>query len=368
MGAEIRAFDWTTTPLGPISTWPKWLRTTVANLVECGHPIAFWVGPELTTIFNDGFGPILGKRAATALGKPLADVWFDVMDDIRPMVEQAMAGTPVWKEDLPLTMTRNGYPEETWWTFSYSPVRDDEGRIMGFLDTVTETTQSVLARRQIVETNEKLKREVELQQEARRQQRVLQRELSHRMKNTLSMVQAVVSQSLRNAPDPKVAAELAYARITALARAQDVLTSTSWAASDVEMITRASIEPYHDRDERFEVAGPSVELEAQRSLGLALAIHELATNSVKYGALSVEMGAVKIDWNIFGENGFSFSWREVGGPPVEAPSRRGFGSRLTERVVPAYFEGTAALDYAPAGLTYTLSGTLGAGRPSRAED
>lgn len=368
MGAAIRGFDWSATPLGPISCWPQWLRTTVANLVECGQPIALWVGPELTTIFNDGFGPILGKRAATALGKPLAEVWFDVMDDIRPMVEQAMAGRPVWIENLPLIMSRNGYDEETWWTFSYSPVRDDEGRVRGFLDTVTETTHSVFAKRQIVEANEKLKREVELQQEGLRQQRILQRELSHRMKNTLSMVQAVVSQSLRNVSDTRVAAELASARIMALSRAQDTLTSTDWSAADVETIVRASIAPHHDGGERFDVSGPRVELEAQRSLGLALAIHELATNSTKYGALSVETGVVGISWNLLADNGFQFVWAETGGPPVEVPSRRGFGSRLTERVVPTYFGGTAATDYAPAGLTYVLDGTLGAGRPDRTWD
>ncbi|RYG97082.1 MAG: DUF4118 domain-containing protein [Alphaproteobacteria bacterium] len=196
------------------------------------------------------------------------------------------------------------------------------------------------------------------QKDRERQQRVLQRELSHRMKNTLAMVQAVVSQSLRNASDPKVAAELASARIMALARAQDALTATNWSAADVDAIVRASIAPHHDGGDRFVVSGPSIKLEAQRSLGLALAIHELATNATKYGALSNDAGVVTITWNISRDNFFRFVWDERGGPPVNEPGPLGFGSRLTQRVVPMYFDGTAEINFEKAGLTYTLSGTM----------
>ena len=153
MGAAVRDFDWSATPLGPMADWPQWLRATVRNLLECGQPTALWVGQDLTTIFNDAFEPILGQRAPTALGKPFIEVWFDVWDDIRPLIERALAGEMVWMENLPLTMTRNGFEEETWWTFSYSPVRDDEGRVMGFLDTVTETTGAVLGDRRLSAVN-----------------------------------------------------------------------------------------------------------------------------------------------------------------------------------------------------------------------
>jgi two-component sensor histidine kinase len=191
-----------------------------------------------------------------------------------------------------------------------------------------------------------------------RQQRILKRELSHRMKNTLAMVQAVVSQSLRNATNPQVAAELASARIQALSRAQDALTATDWSAAEVETIVASAISPHRDSQDRFVVSGPSVELTAQRSLGLALAIHELATNSAKYGALSSQAGSVTIDWNVSGDGGFEFAWTEVGGPPVLEPKRRGFGSRLTEKVVPSYFEGRAKTTYASAGIEYRLVGSV----------
>jgi two-component sensor histidine kinase len=191
-----------------------------------------------------------------------------------------------------------------------------------------------------------------------RQQRILKRELSHRMKNTLAMVQAIVSQSLRNATEPQVAAELAAARIQALSRAQDTLTATDWSTADVETIVRAAIAPHTDRQDRFVVSGPVVEVMAQRALGLALAIHELATNSTKYGALSSQCGSVAISWDVSGSDGFHFAWTEAGGPLVVEPTKKGFGSRLTERVVPSYFDGRAKTLYVSAGIQYRLDGSL----------
>lgn len=196
------------------------------------------------------------------------------------------------------------------------------------------------------------------QKDRERQQQVLRHELSHRMKNTLAMVQAVVSQSLRNVSDTRVAAELASARIMALSRAQDALTATDWSAADVGTVVGTAIEAHHDGSGRFVVSGPPVELDAQRSLGLALAIHELATNATKYGALSNETGVVTITWNLVGTDRFAFRWAEAGGPLVLTPSRQGFGTRLTERVVPGYFAGSASIDFAPAGVVYDLAGLL----------
>lgn len=191
-----------------------------------------------------------------------------------------------------------------------------------------------------------------------RQQLLLQRELSHRMKNTLAMVQAVVSQSLKNASDPKEAAAMAAARIQALARAQDVLTATDWAASALADVVKAAVAPLVDGGDRITITGPNVEVEARHALGLALAIHELATNATKYGALSVETGTVAISWSVTQEGGFVFEWRERDGPPVTPPQRRGFGSRLTERVVPGYFGGQADMRFEPSGVIYELTGSL----------
>ncbi|WP_279482271.1 HWE histidine kinase domain-containing protein [Aureimonas sp. SK2] len=195
------------------------------------------------------------------------------------------------------------------------------------------------------------------QRDWQRSQRVLQRELSHRMKNTLAMVQAVVTQSLRNADSLDDAARRATERIQALGRAQDMLTETNWETAQVADVVSAAIAPHHDGGHRFTVAGPPVALTAQQAMGLALAIHELATNATKYGALSNEHGHVFIAWED-GADRFRFTWRESGGPPVVAPERQGFGSRLTARVVPTYFSGTANLAYPVEGIEYSLEGSV----------
>jgi len=210
-------------------------------------------------------------------------------------------------------------------------------------------TQALLVRQQAL---------LDDQQARVRQQHVLQRELSHRMKNTLAMVQAVVSQSLRNSTDTRDAADKASARIQALARTQDTLTATDWAASDVASVVAGALEPHRDGSDPIRCEGPAASLDAQRALGLALAIHELATNAAKYGALSVPEGRVAVEWGLEPGSRFWFEWRETGGPAVEPPTRHGFGTRLTERIVPGYFGGTARTAYEPKGITYRLDGLL----------
>lgn len=193
--------------------------------------------------------------------------------------------------------------------------------------------------------------------ESDRRQRILQRELSHRMKNTLAMVQAVVTQSLRTAKSLDHAAHMATERIQALGRAQDMLTETNWETADMREVVAAAIAPHLDGTERFIVAGPSAELSAQQAMGLALAIHELATNATKYGALSDAAGRISLTWEI-DDGTFHLEWRESGGPTVVAPTDKGFGSRLTERVVPTYFRGKASLSYPKDGLRYVLDGAI----------
>jgi two-component sensor histidine kinase len=193
--------------------------------------------------------------------------------------------------------------------------------------------------------------------EADRRQRILQRELAHRMKNTLAMVQAVVTQSLRNATSLADARHQASERIQALGRAQDMLTETNWEAADIRAVVQAAVAPHLDGGERFVIGGPAADVTAQQAMGLLLAIHELATNATKYGALSTESGQVLLSWTI-DDRLLHLEWQERGGSPVVPPTSKGFGSRLTERVVPTYFNGKASLSYPEEGLHYVLDGTI----------
>lgn len=362
-GRAVAEFDWASTPLGPISGWGPALRNTVTTMMASAQPMALWYGPDLTTIFNHGFAPILGQRAETALGQPLHVVWHDVWSDIRPMVKAALSGETVWRDELPLTMTRNGYEEQTYWTFSYSPVYGDDGRIAGLLDVVTETTEAVILRRQMAEANRSLAAEIEngltairAQQVAETDQQNLRSELVHRIKNLLAIVQAIVSQSIRGATSIEAAQDSVSARLAAFGRAQDLLTSEGGSQARLRQVIDAALSPYHTSG-RFDYDGPEVFINAQQSLGISLALHELATNATKYGALHHPQGNVRLTWSLEGDR-LSFCWKETGVPLPAAPSRRGFGSRLAEQIVAGYFSGEAKIDYEADGIAYRLSGRL----------
>ncbi|WP_375463311.1 PAS domain-containing protein [uncultured Methylobacterium sp.] len=147
-GREILAKDWSDTALGETAAWPVSLRTTLAMMLACPVPMYLAWGPELISLYNDAYRAFLGDRLAGALGTRLPDLWSDIWADIAPLCARALAGERVSLRDMPLTMIRHGRPEETWWTFSYSPVHDDAGAVAGMLCITGDTTAQVLAERE----------------------------------------------------------------------------------------------------------------------------------------------------------------------------------------------------------------------------
>src|SRR6188472_214192 len=121
MGALMRGHDWSGSPLGAPAFWPQSLRTAVSMVLNSRHPMFIAWGPDLAFLYNDGYAPILGARHPAALGLPFRVVWSEIWPDILPLIQRALAGEATWSDDLPLTMERNGYPEQTYFTFSYSP-------------------------------------------------------------------------------------------------------------------------------------------------------------------------------------------------------------------------------------------------------
>jgi signal transduction histidine kinase len=145
MAARCRAFDWASTPLGPISTWSESLRATVGIVLECRNPMFLWWGPELVQFYNDAYRPSLGlgDRDSRALGARGREFWTDIWGAIGPQIEQVMTtGEATWHEDQYLPIERNGHLEDVWWTYSYSPVREI-GKIAGVLVVCQETTARV---------------------------------------------------------------------------------------------------------------------------------------------------------------------------------------------------------------------------------
>ena len=156
-GALMRAHDWSESPLGPPDTWPQSLRTVVGLLLQSQFPMFVAWGPDLGFLYNDPYAEILGAKHPRALGRRFYDIWSEIWPDISPLIDAAMAGNATYHEDLPLLMNRKGYDEPTWFTFSYSPVRDESGKVAGIFCACFETTQKVLVERAMRESEGRLR-------------------------------------------------------------------------------------------------------------------------------------------------------------------------------------------------------------------
>ncbi|WP_337267632.1 HWE histidine kinase domain-containing protein [Oryzifoliimicrobium ureilyticus] len=334
MGEAIRDYDWASTSIGPIDQWPVSLKAVVEMMLKQRHAICLFWGSDLNIIFNEAYGSLLGMKAEGALGQPFSKLWAEVWDDLKSFTDRALAGEGTFVEDFRLMMDRNGYLEETFWTFSYSPLYDDEGHIRGIINVTIETTPFVVARRK---------------------EEMLKRELIHRVKNTMAVTTAVVTATMRHADTLEEARETVRNRITALGEAQNLVYLSDRDVTICEIV-RESMKAHLDHEGRAVMDGPSLWISSQQALGLSMAIYELATNALKYGALSNEQGTVTITWSVDDNDSFHLLWQERGGPPVSPPKRSGFGSRLTGRIVAAYFSGEGNTTYHPEGVTFELKG------------
>lgn len=179
-------------------------------------------------------------------------------------------------------------------------------------------------------------------------------ELSHRVKNSLTMVQAIVAQTLRKAASLQDAGDVLQSRIAAMAGANDLLTTERWQGADLRSLIERALKPFaQDNGEGFRLCGPDLQAPPRVATSLALVLHELATNASKYGALSVPGGEVRLDWAVETADGLlqlHLTWKEIGGPAVSPPVRTGFGTRLVDRVLTGDVGGRTRLDYQPDGL------------------
>ena len=198
----------------------------------------------------------------------------------------------------------------------------------------------------------------EVQKHSEAQLRLLNHELGHRLKNTLAMVQAIANQTLRRANSLPEAQASFEARLIALGKAQDVLVSEYWERAGLREVVDNALAPHIDTPHRFRIQGPELRLSSRCSLALSLALHELATNAAKYGALSVESGRIEVTWRVAGADPdavLSLDWIESHGPLVVAPAQTGFGSVMIERSLGGYFKGRAKISYPPDGVRFALS-------------
>ncbi len=196
-----------------------------------------------------------------------------------------------------------------------------------------------------------------------RRQALLITELNHRVKNTLATVQSMARTTARSNPDPDSYRAGLERRIVALSKTHDLLTSSGWETVSLRDVLRTELRPYEDDEgQRVELAGPPVPLSPRVAVALGMAAHELATNAAKHGSLSVPEGRLRVCWEVIaGEDGsrLHLTWKETGGPRVEAPRRKGFGSRLLQQGIARELDGETHLDFAVDGLGCRMLVSLG---------
>jgi two-component sensor histidine kinase len=207
------------------------------------------------------------------------------------------------------------------------------------LDTFMDELLAARAERQRLET----------------QRQLMSRELDHRVKNLLATVNAVARQTFGGSVAPEIFQKY-HGRLQAIAAANSLLMEDKWQSAGFREVVEVSLEPFRDRKvDPFALEGPELACSSSASIAFGMALHELCTNAVKYGALSVPEGRVNLTWRLPpGTDDFEMVWREEGGPAVQASPTAGFGSTVVTRVLAAQLGGTADLDFRPEGLVCTI--------------
>jgi two-component system, chemotaxis family, CheB/CheR fusion protein len=286
--------------------------------------------------WNRGAERLFGYPAEETIGRPITMlIPHERLDEEHEILGRIRRGEHV---DHYETVRRRKDGSSVEISLTVSPVRDAEGKIIGA---------------------SKIARDVTERRRAQEQEKVLVRELQHRIKNTLATVGAIANQTFRNAPGE---CEAFRARMQALAGANDLLNNDNWQRAALIDLVGLALEPFRDKHrDRFLIDGPDgIFLDAQKSSLLAMALHELATNAVKYGALSNEKGRVRIAWEIPQDDApkrCQLRWQESGGPAVNLPGQKGFGSLLIERALQNTL-GQAQLDFDPRGLVCSIEISL----------
>lgn len=209
---------------------------------------------------------------------------------------------------------------------------------------------------EIDKVSEALRQAFSARERSERHQQLLIGELNHRVKNTLSVVQSLAHQTFRGRHSPKDAIAAFEARLQALAAAHNLLTNQRWESASMVQVIKSALAPFCAPD-RCDVSGPDLKIVPQTAVTLALAVHELATNASKYGALSVDSGKIKIAWTAL-DGSFELLWQELGGPPVKPPQSEGFGMRLIRRSLAADLRGSVDMQFDETGLVCRVMGRI----------
>ncbi|MFD2261524.1 HWE histidine kinase domain-containing protein [Lacibacterium aquatile] len=472
MGARMRAYDWSNSPLGPAWLWPQSLKTTVSIMLRTPVAIVLLWGPDGIMLYNDAYSIFAAGRHPHLLGSKVLEGWPEVADFNANVMRVGMAGGTLSYQDQELTLHRNGKPEPVFMNLDYSPVLDESGKPGGVLAIVVETTERIQAERRIADEGERLRAmfkqapgfiavlrgpdhvleivndshqqlighrhdiigrparesmpelngqgffklmdkvyesgipyvgrsmpillqrtpdapaerrfidvvyqptydetgqisgifaegyDVTTRVEGEERQKLLIRELNHRVKNLFAITSGIVALTARSAASPQEMAQTLLERLDALARANNLIRplldgEETAEASSLDLLLEAVLRPYlNARPDRVVFDGPAVGIGAGAVTSLSLALHELATNAAKYGALSTEHGQIRISWDLADEK-LNLRWQEIGGPKIESsPATQGFGSLLSKQSISGQLRGSIGYDWKPDGLMVTVA-------------
>ena len=277
-----------------------------------------------------GHRDIAGKPVREALPELVGQGYYEFLDAVFE-TGQPYEGR---ESQAQLRRTPDGPLETLYLNFIYQPIRDEDGAVVGIFVQGHDVTENV---------------------RAAQLQKLMIDELNHRVKNTLATVQSIAIQTARSHTDPASFASTFQSRILALSHTHDLLTLSHWEGADLQAILTHETEAFGRS--RINLNGPVTALAPATALSLGMIFHELATNAAKYGALSEPDGRVLIDWSVAEQPDriLKLTWRELDGPKVTLPDRRGFGSRLIERNIRHDLAGEIDLVYASDGLIAELT-------------
>jgi PAS domain S-box-containing protein len=281
------------------------------------------------TSWNRGAERIFGYMADEAIGQPITVVIpLDRHDEERTILTRIRRGERI---DHFETIRQRKHGSLITVSITVSPVRDAEGKIVGA---------------------SKIARDITEQKRSQEKISALAREAEHRSKNMLANVQAVVNLSQANSPEELK--KVIEGRIKALANVHSLFVQTRWIGAELSTIASQELAAYSSRENRVRIDGLQILLEPAAAQAVAIALHELATNAAKYGSLSAAGGKVDLNWSHKADGQLKLRWTETGGPPVQAPTRKGFGSRIIEQMI-TQLKGTTHFDWRPEGLVCEIA-------------
>ncbi len=298
--------------------------------------VAVLAGPNhVFELTNEAYERLVGRT--NLIGKSVAEGLPEVVDQgFVGLLDQVLkSGEPFIGRSVPVELAAgdDGEPQQRVLDFIYQPIRDAAGANVGVFVQGHDITAQKAAEAQL---------------------QTVAQESAHRVKNLLAMIQAMVSQTLRRARSVEEASESLSRRVQALGAAQSSLTAGARGNANVVEVVQSFLALHADNEDRFRVDGPDCIVGQDTALGLALVLHELATNAVKYGALSREDGHVALNWRIDPAGHFAqLTWSEAGGPKVTAPDRQGFGSNMIQRMLPPVDGMASRIEYRDTGVIFT---------------